>query len=369
LNPIHDMSTRSTRRPGGFGALCAAGLLALGAAPAAFAQSSVTIYGIADMLVEYRDHMNANGDHRFGVTSGGMNTSRWGLRGAEDLGGGLKAVFQLEAEVGFDTGAAGSSYWGRQANVGLEGDFGRVIAGRSYSTTYDFMLPFDPMGYAPFYSWATSGGQIATLPRKDGMVTGVSNLVKYQGSFGPVKLGASYALGEVTGSNAAGRFLSLAGAYGSGPFAAALVVDQRNGSTLGANGRYDKEKALHWGLSYDLKPVKLFLAQRVYKKTFAAGGESAKSTMTWLGATWQATPALSITPAVYFQDISSGASGTDDPKLFALRAKYELSKRTSLYAVASTAKSGDKGVVSVSRDDNGFADSQSSVGLGIQHRF
>jgi predicted porin len=178
-----------------------------------------------------------------------------------------------------------------------------------------------------------------------------------------------YGLGGVAGADSAGRFFSLAGGYTAGPFAAALVVDQRNGATIAANGRYDKEKALHWGVSYDWKPVKLFLAQRVYKKEFATGGANAKSTMTWLGATWQATPAISLTPAVYFQNISSGASGTDDPRLFALRAKYELSKRTSLYAVASTAKSGDGGVVSVSRDDNGFADSQSSVGLGIQHRF
>ncbi|OWQ84421.1 hypothetical protein CDN99_24305 [Roseateles aquatilis] len=346
----------------------AAGALALCAAPSAFAQSSVTVYGIADVLMEYRNKLNAAGDSRLSVTSGGMNTSRWGLRGAEDLGGGLKAVFQLEAEVGFDTGAAGSSFWGRQANVGLEGDFGRVIAGRSYSTTYDFMLPFDPMGYAPFYSWATSGGQIATQPRKDGMVTGVSNLIKYQGTFGPVKVGATYALGEVLGSDAAGRFLSVAGAYTAGPFSVALVVDQRNGTTI-TSGSYDKEKALHLGVSYDWKPVKLFAAQRRYTKSFAVGGTDLKSTMSWIGATWSATGALSITPVVYFQNIDSGASGTNDPRLFALRAKYELSKRTSLYAVASNAKSKNGGVVSVSRDDNGFADTQSSFGLGIQHRF
>lgn len=349
-------------------ALLAAGLLALSAAPSAFAQSSVTVYGIADVLMEYRNHMNPAGDHRFSVTSGGMNTSRWGLRGSEDLGGGLKAVFNLEAEVGFDTGAAGSSYWGRQANVGLEGDFGRVVAGRSYTTTYDFILPFDPMGYAPFYSWATSGGQIATNARKDGMVTGMSNLIKYQGTFGPVKLGATYALGEVAGSDSAGRFISVAGAYTAGPFAAAVVIDQRNGSTLTA-GNYDKEKALHLAASYDLKPVKFFVAQRRYKKELAAGGADLKSTMTWIGATWSATAQWSITPVVYFQNIDSGVTGTNDPRLFALRAKYELSKRTSLYAVASTAKSKTGGVVSVSRDDNGYADSQSSFGLGIQHRF
>ena len=60
---------------------------------------------------------------------------------------------------------------------------------------------------------------VGAMPRKDGMVTGMSNLIKYQGTFGPVKVGATYALGEVAGSDAAGRFFALAGAY------TALVAD------------------------------------------------------------------------------------------------------------------------------------------------
>ncbi|MEB0178335.1 porin, partial [Undibacterium sp. CCC3.4] len=88
--------------------------------------------------------------------SGGMNTSRLGFRGNEDLGGGLKAIWQLEGGVILDTGTSDGDLFGRQANVGLQGDFGRIVAGRSYSTTYDFILPFDPLGYAPQYSWATS---------------------------------------------------------------------------------------------------------------------------------------------------------------------------------------------------------------------
>ncbi len=344
--------------------LAAAGLLALGVtAPlAALAQSSVQIYGIADVLMEYRNHMNATQGTRFSVTSGGLNTSRWGLRGTEDLGGGLKAVFNLEAEVGMDTGAAGSAFWGRQAWVGLQGDFGRVVAGRSYTTAYDFILPYDPMGYAPFYSWATSAG--AAGGRKDGQLTGADNLIKYEGKFGPVKLGASVGAGE---GSAAGRYAAIGAAYEADGLGAVLVLDQRSKIAAPA----DKDNVLHWGLSYDMQPVKMFLAQRQYKRSYTTAGRADnKSTMTWVGATWSATPQLDLTAAYYYQNIKSGTIGTtvDDPKLLALRAKYALSKRTWLYAVASNAKA-KSGVVSVSRDDAAFADTQSSFGVGIQHRF
>lgn len=344
-----------------------AGLAALCTPWAAHAQGNVTIYGILDVLMEHRTAMDAAGNGRSALSSGGLNTSRWGLRGTEELGGGLKAVFNLESEIAMDTGATGSALFGRQANVGLEGGWGRLVGGRSYSTTYDFLLPFDPMGYAPFYSWATSGGAIATNARKDGMVTGVSNLLKYQGTFGPVKLGASYGFGEVTGAANAGRFAALAAAYTAGPFAAAVVVDQRNGATVTA-GAYDKEKAVHLGASYNFDPVKIFAGQRRYKKEIAAGGD-AKSTMSWVGASWSVTPVVELTGAFYKQDIKSGVSGTDDPKLLSLRGTYALSKRTRLYAVAGRATSKDGGVVSVSRDDNGFRDAQTGYGIGIQHRF
>ncbi len=343
------------------GAPIAAVLAATCAAAApmsAMAQSSVAMYGIADVIVEHRNHMSAAGGSRTSVTSGGMNTSRWGLRGTEDLGGGLSAVFNLEAEVGMDTGAAGSSFWGRQANVGLQGDFGRLVVGRSFSTTYDFLLPFDPMGYAPFYSWATSAGAAGT--RKDPMLTSASNILKYEGKFGDWKFGASLGAGE---GATTGRYAGVGAVYEANGLGVVLAVDQRDqqvGATL-------KEQVMHAGVSYDMKPVKLFLVQRQYKKTPTTGVEQ-KSSMTWIGATWAVTPQLDLTPAYYFQQIKSGPITPENPHLLVLRAKYALSKRTWLYAVASNAKA-KSGVVSVSRDDAAFADTQSSFGVGIQHRF
>ncbi|MEG2964592.1 MAG: porin, partial [Janthinobacterium sp.] len=139
------------------------------AAGAAQAQSNVTVYGLLDVGVDNTSNASPSKGSVSHVSSGGMNTSRWGIRGSEDLGGGLKAVFNLEGGILMDTGAADGALFKRQAYVGLEGSYGRLVLGRSFTTVYDFVLPFDPMGYAPYYSWATSAN--ASGPSKYGMTT------------------------------------------------------------------------------------------------------------------------------------------------------------------------------------------------------
>jgi predicted porin len=154
-----------------------------GFAAGAHAQSSVTLYGIVDAGVEYVNHASKDGGATR-LVSGGKNTSRWGLRGVEDLGGGLKAVFQLESGINiangqFDDGPG--AIFDRRATIGLKNRFGQITLGRNFTTTYDYMLPFDPMGYAPNYSWATSS--TATGGRKDGLFSRSANAVRYDGTF------------------------------------------------------------------------------------------------------------------------------------------------------------------------------------------
>lgn len=332
------------------------------------AQTNVTVYGLMDTGIEYVNHANAAGDRQLNLRSGGMNTSRLGFRGSEDLGGGLKALFQLEGGLLLDTGASDGALFGRQANVGMEGHFGRVIAGRSYSTTYDFLLPFDPMGYSPLYSWATSGN--ATGGRKDGMLTGVSNLIKYQGTFGGVKLGATYGFGEAAGSTSDSARYALGAGYAAGPFSVAAVYDRING-TIAANGAHDEADTAHLGLAYELtNGIKLQAGYRNYKKSFASGAADLRSDMIWGGVNYKAGSALTLTGAVYFQNIKNVAAGADaDPRMLVLRAKYDLSKRTSLYATTAHARGKNNLPVSVSRDDAGFGSTQTGVVAGIQHRF
>ncbi|WP_312028361.1 porin [Aquabacterium sp. J223] len=219
-------------------------------------------------------------------------------------------------------------------------------------------------------SWATAGNATATaagVSRADGMLTGVSNLVKYRGAFGPVSVGASYRFGEQTGFSD-GNAAVLAAAYNAGPLGLVVTAEQANGITVAASGRRDRTRTVHLGASYQVGPTKLFAVVRNFDRSLASGAADLESRTAWVGAAYAASPALTLTAAYYHQDIRSGVRPGDDPKLLTLRARYALSKRTDLYAVVGHAKA-RSGAVGVSRDDAGFLGSQSNVAAGIQHRF
>lgn len=345
---------------------------------AAAAQSNVTIYGLIDTGVEYLTNAGANKGSVLRLSSGAMNTSRIGFRGTEDLGGGLKAVFQLENGFKLDTGAFDDStgaLFNRQSTVGLEGAFGRVVAGRSFTTTYDFILPFDPMGYSGQYSWVTSAGATpatSTAPvRKDGMLTSASNMIKYQGDFGGFKVGATYSFGEVAGSTNDSAKYSLGLAYTAGPFSVATTYDRSNGAIAANSNSYDKAASMHLAGGYQAtEDLKFNLGYRYYKKSLATNATPLRSDLFWGGGSYKLTPALTFIGTIYYQNIKDVATAQDaDPIMYSLRLKYALSKRTDLYASGAFAKAKNGANVGVSRDDPGFDNSQTGVTLGIQHRF
>ena len=129
--------------------LLAAALLA-GFAGVAQAETSVTLYGIIDTGIGYNKVKGDGFDgSRIGMINGVQNGSRWGLRGTEDLGDGLQAVFQLES--GFDSGngksAQGGRLFGRQATIGLQSDsWGRLDFGRQTNITSKYFGSIDPFG-------------------------------------------------------------------------------------------------------------------------------------------------------------------------------------------------------------------------------
>jgi general bacterial porin, GBP family len=131
--------------------LLAAALLA-GFAGVAQAETSVTLYGIIDTGLGYNKisgGTDAQNGSKFGMINGVQNGSRWGLRGSEDLGDGLRAVFQLES--GFDSGngtsAQGGRLFGRQATVGLASDsWGQLDFGRQTNIASKYFGSIDPFG-------------------------------------------------------------------------------------------------------------------------------------------------------------------------------------------------------------------------------
>ncbi|MDC8759073.1 porin [Janthinobacterium fluminis] len=347
----------------------ASSLVALAALSAAFgaqAQSNVSVYGLIDAGVD--NTSNAPTSTR--VSSGGMNTSRWGIRGNEDLGNGLKAVFNLEGGILLDSGNSDGVLFKRQAYVGLDGAFGRVVVGRSFTSVYDFVLPFDPMAYAPSYSWATSGNA-TTKQGKFGMNTAFDNLVKYTGQAGDFKFGATYGFGEQSSGAADSAKYALAATYAIGPVTLLATYEAINGNTVAPLVERDKTRTYHLGAMYSNGPLKVQAALRDYKMDPAKiGSPDVKGTMYWAGVNYQSTPAITLTGALYYQNVKNVAAGADaDPIMYVARLKYALSKRTDLYVAAAYAKAKNGQLVGLSRDDAGLGGSQRGIITGIQHRF
>ena len=126
------------------------GVLAVCAAGAAQAQSNVTLYGVLDGGLSYVS--NVGGSKNFGTADGLQSGNRWGLKGSEDLGGGLSAIFTLENGFNLTNGGLGqgSREFGRQAFVGLSSkSFGSLTIGRQYDSVVDFVSPITAALLAP----------------------------------------------------------------------------------------------------------------------------------------------------------------------------------------------------------------------------
>lgn len=172
----------------------AAGLLA--AAPLLATAQSVTMYGVVDTGVEFVNNVGAAGNSVVRMnTLTGTVPSRWGLRGTEDLGNGLKSVFVLEGGFAPDSGNAnqGGRLFGRQALVGLQSNqWGQISFGRQYTMLFWATLDPDILGPNAF----GSGSLDSYLPN-----TRADNAIAYKGTFGGLTLGATYSFGR-DGTNA-----------------------------------------------------------------------------------------------------------------------------------------------------------------------
>ncbi len=183
---------------------------------AAMAQSGLTLYGVIDSALTYQSHSNPAGDAVLGLQQGGegfLSGSRFGLRGSEDLGGGLKAGFVLENGFLADTGKLDQQgqLFGRQAYVKIGNQWGELAMGRQYTTANTMLYYVDPLGVgaAPSNAWMV----YLTGQRYD-------NAISYTGNFGPVSVIAEYALGETAGKGSANSSVSLGLKYASGPITA-----------------------------------------------------------------------------------------------------------------------------------------------------
>ncbi|MDP3253175.1 MAG: porin [Hydrogenophaga sp.] len=312
-------------------------LAVLGAfAGAASAQSSVSIYGIADVWVGSVD----NGAGSISkLDSGGLQASRLGFKGTEDLGGGLSAIFGLEAGLAMDTGTAGGLKFDRQSFVGFEGGFGQIIAGKVWSA-YDDISAASFSGFDSAFSpeyFAFGSTSYSANP---------NNGFKYSSpTFGGISGAVSYALDEnnAVDENTTAFHLKYAG----GPiYVGAAYQEETAGAT--------ESKFTRVGASYDLGVAKLLGSFGQLKQT---GG--LKTTDYAFGVDVPVGSALTL-GAGYARGKDNAAKGDEKRDAFGIVATYSLSKRTTAYAGYTTGDGKTAGVKTKELDQ---------YAVGIRHTF
>ena len=315
------------------------------------AQSPVTLYGVADAWIgSSKVEVGGVGTRQNVVDSSGVNGSRWGLKGTEDLGGGMKAVFTVESGFGIDTGtsAQGGLLFGRQAFVGLQGGFGTVSLGRQYSGYWELQGQVNH-NYSAFTFESNAGVAANGIPE---YTYRLNNSIKY---FSPVVNGfsgvASYGFGENKNTplvgNSATNIASFNLSYANGP----LLVGYGHQDETQASG--DKNKYNLIGGTYDFGVVKLLGSYSKIKNNTTKDKEYQVGAVVPFGAA-----AIS---AGFTRSTSDVGAVSNTGKGYAILATYDLSKRTGLYAAAVNTKAHVLNAVAETKT--------TKYGVGIRHFF
>ena len=332
-------------------------LAIVSAASAASAQSSLTLYGVVDASVE---SVKA-GDTVTRVSSDNLASSRFGLKGTEDLGGGLKAVFNLEASLKTDTGAADSTrFFGRQAWVGVSGGFGELRLGRTDSSIGAIAGNSNILGaqsYDDFSAAQTLAG--VKYRRVDNSITyALPKLVN--GLSAQVQYSTKASGGEVAGDKT-GRLYGLNVQYAAGAFGAGAAYLEAKADNAGA-----KEKSALAYLSYDFTAAKV---TGYYNRN--ASGVGLTGARELFGARLDVplgnafAMQASVSRARDWNDVRNDADAT----IVALKGIYSLSKRTAVYALATTVSNDDNSAIAVGGLTGVAGERSSGLAVGVSHKF
>ena len=323
-------------------------LAVLGAfAGVASAQSSVTLFGIVDLNGRYVK--NDGTARRLSLSQDGINSSRLGFRGVEDLGGGLKAGFWLEGAVSADTGTTGSKFFGRRSTVSLISPMGELRLGRDYTPTFWNNTIYDAFGTVSI------GGSLN--PRQLYGGTRLDNSISY---FLPSNLGGFYgqvmvAAGEGgTTADRGGRYIGgrigfaagpfdVSGAYGQQRFAVNTLVGSVNGSGATAFPvtvlAGETQKTWNVGGSYDFGFLKLL---GYYDHESVANASEKMFSISTVIPFGQSEVHLGYDRSTL--DRTAGTSKVDQIKA---TYQYNLSKRTAMYSTVSVLNNKNGQILSI----------------------
>lgn len=328
------------------------------AAGASAQSSSVTLFGVVDASVA---RVSTPGKSVTGMANGGNSSSRLGFRGTEDLGGGLKAGFWLEAGINVDDGGTGFKF-DRRSTVSLEGGFGELRLGRDKSPTYLNLETFHAFGDTgmgginahSLLSGSAAGTAEGSAPKRTS--NGVSYLLpKLGGLTGQV----THSFGEQAGTTDLQSATAFRLGYAAGPLNVAGAYGVTRGGTAAVDVEY---KAMNFGVSYkigDLTPMVLIASER---------GNNQRVDVYSVGAKYKLGAGELRAAYTQYEDKKS----VNDSSRWALGYGYSVSKRTEIYgAVARMSNDGAatrKFASSISPTPNA-GQNLTGYEIGIRHNF
>ena len=321
----------------------------------AHAQTNVTIYGTMDAAIAVEDTGAPNEKRRTVVNSGNQSSSRFGFRGTEDLGNGLKAMFNVEAGLALDTGAGDSALFGRRAVVGLQGGFGQLTVGREYSPIASIGAATDVFGQG-FYGSNLSAFTTNRVTRR------LANSVNFKSApMAGFSVLAAYAAGERATDGPSGSLMGVALEYANGPFYAGAGYHRLERLAT----EDDVEKAIGAGYklgNFDFKANYLAADQ---------AGANNEFEQVNVGAAFTAG-ANKFFVNLQRNEIESGARGN----AWAIAATHSLSKRTNLYTSYGTVRNNERAVFGLNSSSTNVTPPATALGadptaftVGVRHTF
>lgn len=352
------MSTRSNARRT---------LLALAAGLAcnlAAAQGNVTIYGAIDAGLLVQNNAGPT-QSTSSILNGGTVPSIWGFKGAEDLGDGVKAVFNLEGHFYADTGQSDSRLFRRQSNVGFTSDaYGTLLIGNQYSPALLAFATTDPRqakeAFSGLYSWAYNSGALTTGNNTNHDVgVFIENAVSYSKKIGAAGVAVGYSVSEQRG---AVRSLGLTWSDGLLLSAAVQQTNAPNTSRR-QSSLYAVGAGYVWG---DFTARANFLRG---ENNDVLGVATSKVDVAAVGLAWKSNASNTVTGAVYHgRDKDHGA---DKTTTLILADEYAFSKRTVVYGQVIYARARDEATLLTTVVPGGTqaGKNTSLLNLGIRHIF
>jgi predicted porin len=359
------------------------------------AQSSMVLYGVLDAGVRNDSNVaKASTGAAQSLTqfnNGALNTSRFGIRGTQDVADGIKANFKLESGLRPGNGASSNAtnLFDRTASVGLQNSLGSLDLGRVTTFAYDTTASYtiDPLGLEMTNNNQLAGVKAINInPLGTAIGSGFftsrrDNSMKYMGTFGPVSAGFAYSFGNVSGNSTAGSSAQVMAKYSANGLNLAATTDSLTDATS------LKQTLTTFGGNYTISGVKLtagtvqlktpagytavagVLSGSTYAgpSTFLVGAAATaetKMSVNDIGLTYQVTSDVNLAVAYYTAKFEQKAL-SNTFNTYAARVRYAVGKTTDIYGEVDNTKATGMDVsksAAASLSNSGYT-------IGLQHRF